>query len=76
MPKFDPDTEVVTCDDGTTFSLQSELIRGEPRFYYILRRERGNAVAVTDDSYEGSYDKRTALRQMNQCALDWEDGRG
>lgn len=50
--------------DGTQFDIQSEQVRGEPRFYCIMRRANDLDTFTSDGVYDGSYDRRTIERRL------------
>lgn len=62
--------ESARAADGTVFGIASEQIRGERRFYFIVRYT--GQRWVPDDTFDGSYDKRTALSRMRRAAEQWE----
>lgn len=66
------DRDAVTTSDGTTFQIHSELVRGEPRFYWIERRDPGATRTVRDGRYDGSCDARVIRRRLRRRAEEWE----
>lgn len=66
----------ITCSDGTVFDLHSELVRGEPRFYWTQRRRPQDDRSRSDfpgKPPDGSYNKRTAINQLKRSAAAYED---
>lgn len=60
--------DAYVCEDGTEFAVYSELVRGEPRFYWVMRRDPGTPGAHEVDS-DGSYDRRSAQRAARRLAV-------
>lgn len=66
--------------DGRQFAIFSELVRGEPRFYWVGERvadgtgERGEGPGSTNwrrsHLPDGSYDKRTMRRRVERYVTD------
>lgn len=50
------------------FAVQSEQVRGEPRFYWVIRKDRGTSTWVGDGVYGASTDARTAVRRARKRA--------
>lgn len=65
-------SDVGKCHDGSQYEIHSELVRGEPRFYWIEWRAVGKASVRTD--WRGSYDKRTAQRAVRRFAEAYNAG--
>lgn len=56
--------DTFTADDGTRFTIQSERVRGESRFYTAL----GSWRLLL--SVDGSYNKRTIKRRIERAARE------
>jgi hypothetical protein len=65
----------ITTTDGTLFMLDSEHVRGEPRWYFVSRRlpNERESQSVWDGGPDGSVDKRTVLRRMRRAAREHEE---
>lgn len=66
--------EIRTCADGTSFMLWSEHVRGEPRWYSIVRRDPGTPCYISDTTYDGSTDKRVVIRRLDRLAAEHDKG--
>lgn len=66
-----PLDDVQECSDGTVFSVHSELVRGEPRFYWPQRRPPGADASMRVAG--GSYDRRTVQRQIRRLADEHDE---
>lgn len=54
-------------NDGR-FYIQSELVRGESRFYWLVCRDEICQTIYKRLDLDGSYDKRTVKRQAQRIA--------
>jgi hypothetical protein len=72
MNATDDSKGFVTAADGTEFSIQSEQVRGEPRSYWIVRRDVDASSFVDDGVYGETDDARTAHRRLQKRLAEWE----
>ena len=61
-----------SCEDGTIFSVHSELIRGEPRWYWVEKRDAGLSGRSRSVDHEGSISKTKMQRLARRLADEYE----
>jgi hypothetical protein len=66
---------ILTAADGTRFAIQSEHVRGEPRAYWLIRRDPGEQSFVRDGhaNYDEVYRKDTAMRQLRRRVKEYDE---
>ncbi len=65
--------DVQACKDGTEYAVHSELVRGEGRFYWVMRQSTGphqgqHELAAQVD-YGGSSNRISAQRAARRLAI-------
>lgn len=67
------DADTLTAADGTVFAIQSEHVRGEPRSYWLVRKDRGTSSYVADahPAYDDTTDKRKAHRMLRRRVAEY-----
>lgn len=65
--------DLLTANDGTEFAIQSEHVRGERRWYFLIVRRPGGVFKLVG---EGSHDKRAAGRFLRAAVARWNDDLG
>jgi hypothetical protein len=68
-----PLADVQVCKDGTEYAVHSELVRGEPRFYWVVRQStgphQGQHELAARVEYGGSYSRTSAQRAARRIAV-------
>lgn len=61
----------LTAPDGTVYTIDSEHVRGEPRFYYGLRWHVNRWVVPREQGFpDGSYRKSTLKGRLERWVME------
>ncbi len=61
------------CADGTLYTVHSEHVRGERRYYWVMRRNPGEPRDVSV-AHDGSENHRTVQRLARRLADEHDAG--
>lgn len=64
-----PLSDSQVCADGTCYAVHSELVRGEPRWYWVVRQPP-NEPAEGVREHDGAYDRRKMQRLARRLAIE------
>lgn len=65
--------EELAAQDGTVFWVNSEQVRGEPRVFWIERRDVGAFRSVNDKTCDDTYSRATVCRQLARVVREWDE---